>query len=536
MKTIPSFRNYFKYLFLLGPILFIVGLVAGFVSSNWSFFPVGTLLTLGAIVTALWLVFLGQGFWGRRSTQAGTNALVATLAILVILGLVNFLATRYNVRLDLTENLLYTLSPQTQQIVKNLQQPLQVFIFDNNPTPSDRELLENYRRYNSKFSFKFVDPQIEVDLVKDFNVKSFGEVYFKYGEKKQLVQTLYSGNRFNLTKGLLSEVKLTNGIEKIQRDITIPVYFLSGHGEATLEAEEGGLSQAVSSLEDKGYKVQSLNLAQVSQVPQDAGAIVIANPQRALLPGEVKALQDYLNAGGRLLLMLDPKNNAGLEPLLADWGVKLDDRIVIDASGSNIFLGYGVDTTLITDYGKHPIAKDFDQDISLYYRARAIGTVPVPGVKAVPLLITDKKTWAESELTSEVKFDPDRDIEGPLNLGVVLTRTSSSSASDRSEEKKAEEKPEKDQEKSESRLVVFGNSTFATNGWFRRQLNGDVFLNSINWLVNNDEKTISISPKEPKNRRINLTPNQASIIFFLALLIMPLLGLIAAGVTWWQRR
>ena len=324
--------------------------------------------------------------------------------------------------------------------------------------------------------------------------------------------------------------------KKIQRPVTLSVYFLSGHGEATLEAQEGGLSQAVSSLEDKGYKVQSLNLAQVSQVPQGAAAIVVANPQRPLLPGEVKALQDYLNAGGRMLLMLDPKNNTGLEPLLADWGVQLDDRIVIDASGSNIFLGFGVDTTLITDYGNHPITKDFDGDISLYYRARPIGSVPVPGVKAVPLLITDKKTWAESDLSSEVKFDPDRDLEGPLNLGVALTRTSSSSASDRSGDKKGEEQPEKDQKKSESRLVVFGNSTFATNGWFRRQLNGDVFLNSINWLVNNDEKPISISPKEPKNRRINLTPNQASIIFFLALLIMPLLGLIAAGVTWWQRR
>ncbi len=563
-------RKYLKYLFLPGLILAIAGLVAGLVSEIWSPLAVG-LLVAGSVILLGWLGFLlssTKGFWQRRSTQVGTNALVATLAVLVILALINFLATRYSLRVDLTESQLFTLSPQSQQIVKNLQQPLKVWVFDRTPNPADQELLDNYRRQGDNFEFEFVDPQIKVGLAEKFNVQSLGDVYVAYGDKKQLVQTVSQIER-------LSEVKLTNTIEKIQRD-SQNIYFLQGHGEPTLQASEGGLSQAVSTLEDKGYTVEPLNLAQRSEVPDDATAIVVAGPKRALFEGEVKALQDYLDAGGRLLLMLDPNANSGLEPLLKDWGVELDERIIIDASGTGILLGFGAATPLVTSYGNHPITKDFGNGISVYPRSRPIGTIEVEGVEAAALLVTDEKTWAESKLGSEVDFDPARDIEGPLDLGVALTRSESktkseseseqataespkpspSPTSDPSEENEneaevaessellsppspevAENSQEKDkQEKPESRLVVFGNSTFATNGWFGRQLNGDVFLNSVNWLAGNDEQTLSIRPKEPKNRRINLTPGQAGIIGWTALLIMPLFGLIAAGIAWWRRR
>jgi ABC-type uncharacterized transport system involved in gliding motility auxiliary subunit len=93
-----------------------------------------------------------------------------------------------------------------------------------------------------------------------------------------------------------------------------------------------------------------------------------------------------------------------------------------------------------------------------------------------------------------------------------------------------------DKNNSEARLVVYGNSNFATDGWFEQQLNSDVFLNSISWLSNRDDQALSIRPKEQKNRRINLKPEQARILGWTALLIMPLIGFTTAGVIWWRRR
>ncbi|MGL4622445.1 MAG: DUF7088 domain-containing protein, partial [Chroococcidiopsis sp.] len=157
MKTVAkkTKKTYWQYLFLLGPFLILMGLTAGTVAGSWGIVPLG-LIAAGAVLSVLGLAWQAYKtkWWKRRSTQAGTNAIAATLAVLVILGLINFLATRYQTRIDFTETGLYTLAPQSRQIVQNLSQPVKVWVFDRNQNPQDRALLENYRRQGSQFSFE----------------------------------------------------------------------------------------------------------------------------------------------------------------------------------------------------------------------------------------------------------------------------------------------------------------------------------------------------------------------------------------------
>ncbi|MFE1744550.1 GldG family protein [Coleofasciculus sp. H7-2] len=629
MKTINW--KYLKYLFLLGPVLAITGLVAGLVSSSWGAVPVG-LIVAGIVIIGLWLLSLGgspNGFWGRRSTQAGTNALAATLAVVVILGLINFLGVRRAVRVDLTENQLFTLAPQSQQLVQNLSQPVKVWVFEENPNPQDQQLLENYRRYGSQFSFEFVDPQLRPGLAQRFNLQSLGEVYLESEGRRKLIETV------NPQRGeSLSETGLTNAIAQITSDRVGKVYFLQGHGERPLQAAQGSISQAVSSLGEKSYTTQTLDLAKTSGIPQDANLIVIAGPKRALFAAEVTALSDYLKRGGSLLVMVDRNTNPGLDSLLKDWGVRLDNRLAIDLSGGQAGLSPAV--IMVTRYGQHPITKDFQDGRSFYPFARPIEVTPIAGIQATPLLVTKDESWAESNPQSDrLQFNPESDRQGPLILGVALNRvyppqsasvpsptptattsasptptptptttaspsasptptattsasptptaTASPSASPTptattsasptptptattasprasptptattsasptptattaspSASPTPTNSPAKtenaDQKAAESRLVVLGNSDFASDGLFDQQLNGDVFLNSVSWLSKQDEQLLSIRPKQVKDRRINLSQDQANILGWIAVLIMPLIGFITAGLVWWLRR
>ncbi|MFP4101527.1 Gldg family protein [Coleofasciculus sp.] len=579
--------TYLKYLFWFGPILTIMGITAQEVAGEWS--PVSlALLIAGLLIIGLWFLLLDQiapGFWGRRSTQVGTNAIIATLAMFVIIGLINFLGVRYGVQIDLTENQLFTLSPQSQQVVRNLDQSVKVWVFESPANPADQELLENYRRYGSNLEFEFVDPQLQPELAQKFNVNYIGEVYLEYGNQRELVQTISQGER-------LSEVQLTNAIERITGDRTDKVYFLQGHGERPLEAsDEGGLSQAVSALETKNFTVEPLNLAEQPAVPDDASLIVIAGPKRALFEPEVQALEDYLAQGGSLLVMIDPDTNPGLEPLLSDWGVTLTNQIVIDASGQGRLVGLGPATPLVTQYGDHPITQDFGNGFSIYPLAQPVDTQPVEGIKETPLVITSPQSWAENTPEQQpLEFnEQEGDRPGPLVLGVALSRQDSSASPP--SEPEAEETPEAEgeetdepevtetpevspedtgepeaetpevsptaspeespeaspspiqtdksqakEEEAESRLIVYGNSNFATDSWFDQQLNPDIFINSVSWLSKRDEQALSISPKEPKDRRINLTPVQSGILGWLALLIVPAFGFLTAGMLWWLRR
>ncbi|MBW4612270.1 MAG: Gldg family protein [Desmonostoc vinosum HA7617-LM4] len=537
------------FIFWLGPFLFVTGLTAGLVADNWIPIPLG-LLVAGIIVSGLWLVSHSRqnDWWASRSTQAGTNALVATLAVLAILGLINFLGTRYHLRIDFTESQWFTLAPESRELIGSIKQPVKVWVFDVTQNSSDRELLEIYQQQNPNFEFEYIDPRTRPGLADKFGVQKFGEVYLESQNRRQLVQTVNKQER-------LSEVKLTNRLLQITTFSTAKVYFLQGHGERVLKPSEGGISQAVAALSERKYTVEPLELAKQPSVPQDANVVVIIAPKRTLFENEIKALQAYMNQGGNLLLMVDPNTDPKLDSFLSAWGVKLDNRLVIERSGE--LVGRGPAEPIVTQYGQHPITKVFGNGFSVYGWTRPIEIKPVSGIEATPLLLTKPypESWAEGDLKSEkLEFNPDKDLKGPLTLGVALQKkvTSTSNPSPTASPSPLPSLPanisptspspspsppsQKPQPiATESRLVVLGNSDFMTDGWFQQQLNGDVFLNSVTWLSQQDQQLLSISPKEQKNRRLNLTLTQAYSLLSL-LLVLPLSGLVMGAIIWWQRR
>ena len=281
MKRIQRWQKYWKSLAWLGPALIIMGLSAAYISGEFSPLPLSILIA-GVVLLGIWLLFQGQlveeqqarRWWGKRSTQVGTNAVAATLSVLIVLGLVNFLSVRYSKRVDFTENQLFSLAPQSQQMVQSLEKPVKVWIFDraSRSMDIDKALLENYRRYGNQFSFEYVDPDRKRALTQDFGVQNNGDVYLESGDRRQFLQNLSSDGR-------LSEAKLTAALGQITSDQESKIYFLQGHGERSLTAAEGSLSQAVQTLEDKNYISEPLKLIdQGGKLPPDAAVIVVAGP------------------------------------------------------------------------------------------------------------------------------------------------------------------------------------------------------------------------------------------------------------------
>ena len=554
--------KYWRYLFWLGPILTVMGISAGVVSGDWTSIPLGLIIS-GIVIMGLWVVFLGRGgnsqqpqFWSRRSTQVSTNALVSTIAVFVILGLINFMVSRHPTRIDLTEGQLFTLSPESQQVVRS-SPAVKVWIFDGQQNSQDRDLLENYQRQNPKFLFEFVDPEANPGLASSFSIKNSGEnrdVYLELqsSQRRQFVQSISPQTR-------LSENRITSGILQLTSDRRSKLYFLQGHGERSLDAGQGAISQAAQALKDQNFVGEPLNLGLTEKVPADAVAVMVVGPVRPLPEAETKALQDYLNQGGNLLVAVDPTIKSGLDKLLNLWGAKLDDRVVINASDRQV-RGKGPTAVVIAQYGEHPITKDFRNSNSIYPLARPLEITPVPGVQSTPLLLTDPNSWAESNLKEQpLKLDGG-DRPGPIALGAAFSRQVTPSAQP-SPSPSVSPSPQASVSSSpspaiavspspsptpsaspfvpgsrESRLIVFGNSSFATDGLFNQYLNGDVFLNSVNWLSQQEQQPLSIRPKDLKNRRITLTNEQASVLGFIALVAVPLLGLTSAGVVWWRRR
>ena len=496
-------------IFFFGIFFSVAGIVT-FLSTSRSIASILFIL-IGILLLIYGFFYLGNNhnLKHNKITNNNLNSLVLTIIILLIVGIVNVLGIVYNIRWDFSENQLHTLSSQSQAVVEELDRPLKILIFDRQIDSSLETLLEKYRRANSQFQFQLVNPEQELELTRQYEVHSLGEIYLQYGDKKQKLNTSSQKSE------IITETQLTNSIEQIKRDRITHIYLLQGHGEADNRSVERGIAQIVSRLEEKGSIVSELNLASSGIIPDDADLIVIAGAIRKLLSAEVASLQTYLSTGGNLLLLLSPNIDLGITPLLQEWGVELDNRLVVDGSGSAKIMGFGPGVAIVNDYGNHPITTSFGNGISIFPESRPLKIVEKTGIETTPLVITSKKTWAESDLKNEeITFDSTEDLSGPLNIAIALKR----------------EQPVI------SRMVVFGSSTFATNGWFEQQLNRDLLLNSIDWLTKKERSILAIQSSESANRRINLSYAQIRLINWLALSIVPVLPSIVAIFIWYKRR
>jgi ABC-type uncharacterized transport system involved in gliding motility auxiliary subunit len=511
-----------KILVWLSPMLIVAGLTAGVVAGAWGPVPLALIL-VGLAIAIAWLIAEGRGgFWQRRSTQASTNGLVATVAVVVILGLVNFLGVRYSQTIDLTENQLFTLAPQSQQVVQNLDEPVRLLIFAPTPNPEEERLLNNYRRLSDRFSYEFIDPQANPVKAQQFGVRVIGEVYLEQGDGetqvRRYIQTLSPQQP-------LSERLISNAIARLGSDRTITVYLTQGHGERSVEPGQGGLSEVLARLRDENYIVEPLQLTPEGQVPADGDVVIVPGPQQPFLEAEVEALQTFAQGNRGLLLLLDPTAEPGLDPLLDDWGVTLDpNAIILDPEGQSVGLGPAV--PLVTRYGPHPITEQLN-GMSYFPVAQPVGLTEVPGVEATPILLTGDRAQVQViDEAGQVELDPEAEQQGTLAVGIAFSRPV-----------RLDPPPTAPEDgPAESRLVVIGNSAFITDGLVNQVLNGDVFLNSVAWLSNQEGDVLAIRPREMTNRRIVLSGLQQGILSIGSLVLVPLLAFAIALALWLKRR
>jgi ABC-type uncharacterized transport system involved in gliding motility auxiliary subunit len=565
-----------KYAVYFGVGLASAGLVAGLVTGSWDMVPTG-LMIAGVVLMGIWVLFLGrfdapgeQNFWQRRSTQVGTNAFISTLSVLAILGLLNFVAVRNVQKFDLTETQLFSLAPETLQVVKGLKEPVNLYIFSNDRNPADQELLAGLRAQNRNFNFEYVDAQTNPTLAQRFELKNdlvnkdvFVERFSKQQNRpiNQFVQLINPQQR-------LSEARIVNALVRVNSDRRPKVYFLQGHGERSIEAGQQSIAQAVKTMTERNFEATALSLAQTGEVPIDAAIVAIVGPQKPLLEQEIKLLQDYQNRGGNLFILLDPKIQTGIDAWLQQWGVVLDERLAIDSSGLGKQFNLGPAAPVVNTYSNHPITNSFRNSYAVFPSARPLEIKQVAGVEANPIVLTNNRTWAELNPDEKpVKFG-EGDRLGPLPLGVALSRlaapapapspspspTASPTASpsaDPTASPTGSPSPMPSPTPSptptptpsatpllnpQSRMVVFGSASFAMDGYFSQVINSDVWLNSISWLSQDDTQPLSMRLRDVKNRRIVPTPGLVNGIFWGGVIVLPAIGLLAAFVLWLRRR
>ncbi|HET8946123.1 MAG TPA: DUF4350 domain-containing protein [Candidatus Polarisedimenticolia bacterium] len=512
-----------------GALVTVIGLVLQSVAPErraWTLSITAFGLLLFAAGVALNAKAIGAALRGRRA-RAASASVGYTLTVLAVVVLINFLAARHTFfRKDLTENRDFSLSEQTEKILEGLPREVTLTSFSREGDPGRQkvqDLLEEYTHRTRKLTVRYVDPDKNPAEVRRYNVTELGTLVIESGKQEQRV-----------TAG--DEESITNAIIKVTSDRERVVYGTTGHGEHDLnDTDRGGLSALKSALEKQNYVVKPLQLN--AGVPADASVVIVDGPQKPFLEAEAKMLSDWVDKGGRLLLMQDPGVDPGFDALLASFGAAVRKDVVIDKV-SQLFGGDARIPMVPADgYDRsHPITKTFDYQ-TIYPLASSIDIKePSPaGVTAVKLARTSEMSWGEASeeefKSGHIQLD-DKDTRGPITLAAAFEKKGSG-APDPAPAATGGEAPKP--AGAEARLVLFGDGDFASNNYFNAGGNGDLALSAVAWLAEQGE-LMSIRPKTGTPRIAILSPAHVFYYFWTIVAIAPILiATVGVGI-WWRRK
>jgi ABC-type uncharacterized transport system involved in gliding motility auxiliary subunit len=449
----------------------------------------------------------------NRRASALTQGLLYTVIVIAILVFINFFANRYNKSYDSTSNKQFTLSDQTIKIAKNLQQPLTITYWDQ-PTKfkSAQDLLDRYKNLSPKIDVLYMDADKKRTQAIAAGVKSLGTIFVDIGAKHQEAKSL-------------TEEEVTGAIVRALKGGERLACFVLSSGEHSIDsAERSGYSQAKDLLEKNNYKTQTLKMLEKTEIPKDCTIVTVAGPKRDYIQPEVDALKAYVEGGGHAVFMLDPPlkfakeeidDNAALSGVLAGWGVTVDKDLVLDTSGVGQIFGLGPEFPLVTSYESHPIVNTMKETPTGFPIARSLDVKNGDHTTVEKLFSTTENSFATTNLASSEIKQSANDKKGPLVLGAAGTYNGSGDA--------------------KGRFVVIGSSNWCSNSFLRFNGNRDLFLNIYNWL-SSDEDLISIRPKEPEDRRLNMNARQVSMVFYATVILIPLFIILAGVSVWWKRR
>ena len=507
---------------------------------NYLMIAGGVILVVAALFSS---VNIREALSGQRGRFA-INAILMVAAFTGIVVFVNFISFHNVARADLTASKQFSLALQTAQVLENLNQNVHAVAFfvperqdqAANQQLADDLMFEFERRSSRMFTYEFIDPESDPSRAELYELSQFPSIVFQAED---------SGQAVVLNVPPLSEQDLTSMLLIVTGEQQKKVYFVTGHGEKDAinpDPEDGqGFAFAARGVLADSYTVDTLNLAQVGVIPEDAAVLVFPGPSRNMSIQEFDSYDAWLKNGGRAIFLVDPPAPNSVRTLLEPWGIAVGDSTIVDP-GSSLF---GDIRSPLIQSGHYNLQTNITRDLDTVLLPQStpieITVEPEkmpPWVEYIPLARSTVLSWKTNSPESETFNPAAGDQIGPYNLGVVVHACGIVGeeidtvlrVAGRSRECVSEGGT-----RGPTTLAIFGDSDFAGNRYSPYSTNLDFFLNAVNYVAE-DYDLISIRPKPFAFRELVVTSQEFDFIRFSSWFLLPAAIGMASIAVWWRRR
>ena len=479
----------------------------------------------------------GKGEFASVGTFLATPSrnqwlLVGLIDIALLAGVITVQAffMNRNVRWDLTPTKALSLSQQTRDLLRGLDREAKATMFFGGSPDAYKAFDDLFKRYANE------SPQFQYQVL--------------FRERNQALALEYGANYNNMTvieyEGqrkilpVATEQLITQALFQLVHRQRKTVYFVGGHGEKDPRdnGAREGYSEAASALVNENFDLRPLQLGREARIPEDAAVVVIAGPQADFQPEELEPLHAYIQRGGHVLLMIDPSPAPNLVEALARYGIKLTEDVVYDPE--NRLFGGDALSPLVSLYNLSvSIVKELRLN-TIFPLTRSVDVIkpsPGPAISAVPFCSTGPGSWARYRSDGvapegAVDFEGTKARPGPIGIAVAATINLDEGFASQGAPVKTPPRL--------SRIVVYGDSDFASNSRLSLLGNKDLLLNTMQWLAG-EEQLITERPKDeeiaPKLSNVTLTAHAARVLFWLTAVIEPVvILLIGAAVSMYRKR
>jgi hypothetical protein len=493
-------------------------------------------------------------------------ALAGLFAAMIVAAVGNVLAARHYTRWDWTTSKRYTLSAATKTTLRELSDPVDVWVLLGSADPlqqSVKQLMESYVAESSKVRVHYVDPDrdtleledvrkrydIQAGVTQDGHVATDAIIVVAKGDKHWFlgptdVVEVSSGDEPRARPK--EEQAITLAIRNVTREgEKARICFTAGHGELALgEGGPRGLSFLQEILLKDNYDTETVDTTEPNAHEPFKGCsvVVIAGPRGDFSKEEEGRLKTWLMEGGSLLAAISPINAAaengmapvGIADALAPFGIGLDEDLVFETDPQAVIPNsrairffvtpkpHAVTAALVrTDEVRDP------PRVSVHF-TRSLKHVAPPGAAtAVDLLATTEASFGVTSIAgasewTDVPAKKPSDLSGPLVVAMASERPKTSPGSPHG-----------------PRAVVIGTGSIIIEQNWREPvpLRGSAFLveNAISWLASKPE-ILDVPEKPTVAAGIRISESSRSEVERYVLLFMPLAAALLGAAVALRRR